>query len=150
MHDATHAFLGELRSSSSGVRDLYADFNALTLRIALRALFGASMHAAMSDTITCTPRLMTVGERCGMMYLHTRKHVITYNVTCTHMCTASIETAFGFFARRAATAFITPEWLPTPDNVQYNQAVQRLDEVVYGLISQRRATDSHQAPKVRA
>ena len=31
-----------------------------------------------------------------------------------------------------------PEWFPTPDNIQYNAAVAKLDEIVYRLIAQRR------------
>ncbi len=70
------------------------------------------------------------------MHPYTNKQ--TNTVTHTHSHIGAIETAFSFFAKRAATAFITPEWLPTPDNVQYNAAVQRLDEVVYRLIRERR------------
>ena len=44
-----------------------------------------------------------------------------------------------YFASRAATGFAIPEWLPTPDNLQYNEAVSQLDEVVYRIIAQRKA-----------
>ena len=44
-----------------------------------------------------------------------------------------------YFASRAATGFAIPEWLPTPDNLQYNEAVSQLDEVVYCIIAQRKA-----------
>lgn len=53
--------------------------------------------------------------------------------------TGAIQRAFEFFAGRAATGFVVPEWLPTPDNLQYSVAVSRLDRVVYRLIAQRRA-----------
>jgi hypothetical protein len=31
-----------------------------------------------------------------------------------------------------------PEWVPTPDNLQYLAAIRTLDRVVYSLISERR------------
>jgi hypothetical protein len=31
-----------------------------------------------------------------------------------------------------------PEWVPTPDNVQYNLAVEKLDRAIYQLINDRR------------
>jgi hypothetical protein len=48
--------------------------------------------------------------------------------------TGAIQTAFEFFAGRAATGFIIPEWLPTLENLQYHSAVARLDAAVYGII----------------
>ena len=50
----------------------------------------------------------------------------------------AIKDSFEFFGRRAATGMIIPEWAPTFDNFRYNEAVKRLDEEVYGLISKRR------------
>jgi cytochrome P450 len=52
---------------------------------------------------------------------------------------SSIREAFRHFTTRAATGFIVPEWLPTPDNMQYNGAVHRLDTFVFSLIDARRA-----------
>lgn len=54
------------------------------------------------------------------------------------LCSAgAIETAFEFFAGRAASGFVIPEWLPTPENLQYHAAVARLDTAVYGIIDTR-------------
>mmetsp|Transcript_22474 Transcript_22474/g.62331 ORF Transcript_22474/g.62331 Transcript_22474/m.62331 type:complete len:545 (+) Transcript_22474:187-1821(+) len=50
-----------------------------------------------------------------------------------------IVTAFEYFGRRAATGFIIPEWLPTPENDNYNAAVQSLDKTVLRIIADRRA-----------
>lgn len=50
----------------------------------------------------------------------------------------AIKDSFEFFGRRAATGMIIPEWVPTFDNFRYNEAVKRLDEEVFGLISKRR------------
>lgn len=33
-----------------------------------------------------------------------------------------------------------PEWIPTPENIQYNNAVQKLDRIVYRIIKERRET----------
>lgn len=51
---------------------------------------------------------------------------------------AAIKDAFEFFGRRAATGMVIPEWLPTFDNVRYNEAVRRLDDEVYAIIAKRR------------
>ncbi|PRW32625.1 cytochrome p450 isoform A [Chlorella sorokiniana] len=89
------------------VRDVYAEFNRLTLRVTLEALFGA--------------RLAAGDESAG------------------REITDSIQAAFRFFAQRGATAMVIPEFVPTPDNVQFNAAVQRLDRAIYGLIAERRS-----------
>ena len=54
-------------------------------------------------------------------------------------CAGAIQKAFEYFAGRAALGFIIPEWLPTPDNQQYSEAVRQLDSVVYSIIDSRRA-----------
>lgn len=51
---------------------------------------------------------------------------------------SSVRQAFRHFSQRSANGFIIPEWLPVPDNLQYNAAVHRLDSVIYSLIDQRR------------
>lgn len=63
----------------------------------------------------------------------------------------AIETAFRFFAGRASTGFIIPEWFPTPDNFLYHEAVANLDSAVYGIIDarQRELAASAQPSKVR-
>lgn len=43
------------------------------------------------------------------------------------------------FARRLFSVFRVPESWPTPANVRAWRAIRRLDEIVYGLINQRRA-----------
>lgn len=53
-------------------------------------------------------------------------------------CAGAIQRAFKYFAGRAALGFIVPEWLPTPDNLQYAEAVRQLDSVVYSIIDSRR------------
>ena len=49
----------------------------------------------------------------------------------------AVRVAFEFFSQRAALGFAIPEWLPTPDNLQYHSAVARLDTAVYGIITDR-------------
>lgn len=67
-------------------------------------------------------------------------------VSCSDVCahaqgqqvSGSIREAFEHFSQRAASGFIIPEWLPTPDNMQYNGAVHRLDTFIYTLINRRK------------
>jgi hypothetical protein len=42
---------------------------------------------------------------------------------------AAIEKAFDFFARRGGSAFALPEWLPSPENLEFGASVQQLDRV---------------------
>ncbi|KAK9793752.1 hypothetical protein WJX73_010742 [Symbiochloris irregularis] len=81
-------------------RDVYADYNALTLDIVTNVLFGWDLPADQANTIV-----------------------------------GSIKVAFEFFANQAGIGI--PEWIPTPGQQQYIQAVQRLDAVVYGIIEER-------------
>lgn len=53
--------------------------------------------------------------------------------------TDSIAVAFHHFAQRSANGFIVPEWLPTPGNRAYLDAVATLDKYVYELINTRRS-----------
>ena len=50
----------------------------------------------------------------------------------------AVRVAFDFFSKRAALGFIVPEWLPTPENVQYHAAVAQLDNAVYRIIADRK------------
>ena len=49
-----------------------------------------------------------------------------------------IVKAFEYFGRRAAVGFAIPEWLPTPENKEYGEAVRSLDTTVYRIIADRR------------
>ena len=59
----------------------------------------------------------------------------------------AIQRAFEYFAERAALGFIIPEWLPTPDNQQYAEAVRQLDSVVYSIIDSRTAQLAANSPE---
>lgn len=50
----------------------------------------------------------------------------------------AVRVAFDFFSQRAALGFAIPEWLPTPNNLQYHAAVSQLDSAVYGIIEDRK------------
>lgn len=52
---------------------------------------------------------------------------------------AFVETT-GYTSRRMQTPFLPPRFLPTEQNRRFNQATQTLDETIYGLIRERRAT----------
>ncbi|CAK0782573.1 hypothetical protein CVIRNUC_005785 [Coccomyxa viridis] len=103
MTDSTEAMLAT-QWQHSGRRDVYKDFNALTLQVTTQALFGDDLPAAEGLRVT-----------------------------------GAIQRAFEYFAGRAALGFIIPEWLPTPDNLQYREAVQQLDSAVYSIIDSRSA-----------
>ncbi len=47
------------------------------------------------------------------------------------------------FEVRSSNMFLFPEWLPTPGNLRYRKAVQQMDQIVYGIISQHKANDGH-------
>ena len=44
-----------------------------------------------------------------------------------------------YYGRFASLRFLIPTWLPTPGNRRLARAIRRLDEVVYSIISERRA-----------
>jgi cytochrome P450 len=43
-----------------------------------------------------------------------------------------------YYLRFASLRFLIPTWLPTPGNRRLGQAIRRLDEVVYGIMRERR------------
>lgn len=55
-----------------------------------------------------------------------------------HDTAEAVRVAFEFFSQRAALGFAIPEWLPTPNNLQYHAAVSQLDSAVYGIIEDRK------------
>jgi cytochrome P450 len=50
----------------------------------------------------------------------------------------SMEVALDAFLSRLFSLLPLPRWVPTPRNVRLKRAVRRLDEIIYGLIEQRR------------
>ena len=54
--------------------------------------------------------------------------------------TAAFEVITEEFAVRFRRLVRIPDWVPTPNNLRYRKAVSRLDEVIYGIIRQRRVT----------
>ena len=53
---------------------------------------------------------------------------------------AAVETVMKQWTTRSNTAFLLPHYFPTPGNLRAWKAVQRLDEILYGIIGQRRAS----------
>jgi len=92
--------------ASAAVRDVYADFNALTLRIVTDALFGGEASRGG-------------GGQGGR---------VSQAVDTAFSIFA--RRALG----GSPLAALLPEWVPTLDNVALKAAVADLDEVVYGLI----------------
>jgi cytochrome P450 len=103
----------------AGVIDVYEEFNKLTLNITLAALFGLSGSEGGGSSGSSGG-----GGNSGGVAAR---------------AVAAVERAFAFFASRGAAAMVVPEWVPTPDNLEFNAAVRELDDLVYGIISRRRA-----------
>ncbi|HET7473306.1 MAG TPA: cytochrome P450 [Candidatus Limnocylindrales bacterium] len=43
-----------------------------------------------------------------------------------------------YYDRFASLRFLVPTWLPTPGNLRLRRAIRRLDEIVYGILDERR------------
>ncbi|GLI60636.1 hypothetical protein VaNZ11_002833 [Volvox africanus] len=113
---------------SGGYRDVYMDFNELTLRVTLEALFGFRAGEQQSSSISpSSPAAHIAPSQSPSTSSEEAQQIV-----------AAVEKAFMFFTQRAATGFVIPEWLPTWDNLEFAAAVQQLDRVVYGMIARRR------------
>jgi len=116
---------------TAGLLDVYAEFNKLTLSITLAALFGLSEGSgdapAAAASQTTTPSSRTAAGSSSNGSSSTAARVV-----------AAVERAFAFFANRGAAAMVVPEWVPTPDNLEFGAAVGELDDLVYGIIGRRR------------
>ena len=124
-------------SQAGGVRDVYVDYNELTLNITLAALFGISTagqgdeSAASMATAGATSSSSRKLKAAGMRG--------TNAANDAGMIVESVEKAFTYFTNRGAAALALPEWVPLPDNVEFTAAVKQLDAVVYDIIATRRA-----------
>lgn len=54
----------------------------------------------------------------------------------------ALNVAMEQFLSRVSTGFLIPEFLPTPGNLRFARAMRRLDQIVYGIIRQRRSSHS--------
>ncbi len=108
-----------------GVVDVYEEFNRLTLNITLAALFGLSTDDGQLDLGPRSNVDRSTGAEGGGGQTATR-------------VVGAVERAFSFFANRGAAAMVVPEWVPTPDNLEFAAAVKELDDLVYGIIRRRR------------
>ena len=53
---------------------------------------------------------------------------------------SALEAVLEHFSRQLNTFFLLPEWIPTPSNIQFRRKLHQMDEAIYGIIRQRRAT----------
>ena len=95
--------------AAGAVRDVYADFNALTLRIVTDALFGG--EAALGPGVGAS----VSGAIEAAFSVFARRALSDDPL-----------------------AALLPEWVPTPDNVALRSAVDQLDAVVYKIIAAAR------------
>ena len=56
----------------------------------------------------------------------------------TAVIESALEAILAHFSNQLNTFFLLPEWVPTPDNIQFWQKLQRMGEVIYDIIQQRR------------
>ena len=155
---------------------MYADFNELTLRVTLEALFGfESPHATptLSSGISAAAATTAssfsngAGAAAAIAIAASTRDTTTYasmggggsssaatavapaqplaaftpsdrNANAMAAADAAEEIvgavgrAFEFFTRRAGSAFVLPEWVPTLDNLEFAASVQQLDRVRTG------------------
>jgi cytochrome P450 len=108
---------------SGSVRDVYADFNTLTLEVALEALFGLPPGRSEGGDENDDDEQQAAAAELGARVV------------------SAVERAFRYFAARGASAGglpPLPEWVPTPQNAEFAAAVRDLDSLVYGIIADRR------------
>lgn len=107
------------------IRDVYADFNELTLQITLKALFGCSLDDDDGDVNTVRTHL---DDDSGGGSNKSRGVHVGGSADAAAIVGA-VEKAFEFFTRRAGAGMMLPEWLPTWDNLEFGAAVAQLDKV---------------------
>ena len=127
------------------VRDVYADFNTLTLEVTLEALFGFAISPPSppqrgqthnsgtqrqppqhSLATSSTP---TDGNGHASHSRNSKNRTGSIEERQASQIVGAVQRAFEFFSRRAGSAFTLPEWVPTLDNLEFGQAVQQLDKV---------------------
>ena len=105
--------------------------------------------------VACTQRMLRerwAPDRGGVRDVYADFNGLTFEITIEALfgsdvatgaqgaaLTACIREAFEHFTQRAANGFVVPEWVPTPNNLQYNGAVRRLDRYIFDMIARRRA-----------
>ncbi|KAG2448545.1 hypothetical protein HYH02_006436 [Chlamydomonas schloesseri] len=127
---ATEDMMRGVWGAAGGTRDVYADFNELTLQVTLEALFGFGSAERKQQ--------QDGGGAAAVAAAPSFASSAAASSEDAAQIVSAVEKAFTFFTQRAATGFVIPEWLPTWDNLEFAAAVQQLDRVVYGMINRRR------------
>lgn len=106
-----------------------------------------SYGAAMID---CTEKMMT-GWRAGEMQdFYDEMRALAFEIAAKCLFNADMKsdgaavrevckTITRVFASQGTALWVFDNILPTPNNLRFRKAVRRLDDIVYGLISQRRS-----------
>lgn len=123
----------EAAGGGAVLRDVYADFNALTLEVALEALFGLPSSGRADD-----------GEGGAGAAGEDDADAEDNDKDAAELgarVVSAVERAFRYFAVRGATPGglpPLPEWVPSPQNAEFAAAVRDLDALVYGIVAGRR------------
>lgn len=86
-------------------------------------------------------QVVSLWSRCNALTLAIAGEVLfgeDFLVDDADALTTNLEVALDEFAARGARGFADPEWLPTPGNLRFRQAVAAVDEVVLSIIRNRR------------
>ncbi len=122
-------------------RDVYVDFNQLTLQVTLDALFGCSLGGADSAVAAAeagadggggTALQAADAQGSAADDAWTSPSSSSSSSPEAERIVTAIAKAFHFFTRRAGAAMLLPEWLPTWDNLEFASAVAQLDKVRAG------------------
>ena len=118
---------------------------APAFRTAAVRRYSAVMAATASQTFHrewAAGNLVSLWKACNALTLNIAGEVLfgdDFFVDDAAQLTANLEAALDEFAARGARGFADPEWLPTPGNLRFRQAVDAVDDVVLGIIRSRRS-----------
>lgn len=60
----------------------------------------------------------------------------------TPIIESALNAIMAHFSSRSKNMFLLPEWVPTPDNIDFWQHLYQMDEAIYQMIQQRRKADA--------
>ncbi|MDJ0632748.1 MAG: cytochrome P450 [Xenococcaceae cyanobacterium MO_188.B29] len=116
----------------------------------IQPAFTAERIAGYASTIVADTSQMLAKWRSGEIYdIHQEMSQLTIKLITQTMfgvdvtetaleILEALDTIMLHYIHQTKTWFLLPAWLPTPENRQAHRATKRLNEIVYGIIEQRR------------